>query len=64
VIFTERIETLRFLHEHLPPLLKLKDGQTTMLHGGMPTREQQQVVEDFGRDEYSLATASRLRRGI
>lgn len=54
VIFTERIETLRFLHEHLPTLLKLKDGQTTMLHGGMPDTEQQQVVEDFGRDESPL----------
>lgn len=54
VIFTERIETLRFLHEHLPPILKLKSGQTTMLHGGMSDTDQQQIVEDFGRDESPL----------
>ncbi|NCC26189.1 MAG: ATP-dependent helicase, partial [Deltaproteobacteria bacterium] len=54
VIFTERIETLRFLHEHLPPLLKLKDKQATMLHGGLPDTDQQGIVEDFGRQESPL----------
>ena len=51
VIFTERIETLRFLREHLEKDLKLKPEQIDILHGTMPDVEQQRVVEDFGRDE-------------
>jgi hypothetical protein len=51
VIFTERIETLKFLSEHLPQDLKLKPDQTTILHGGLPDVDQQKIVEDFGREE-------------
>ncbi len=50
VIFTERIETLHWLREHLPRDLKpkLRDNQIEILHGGMSDIEQQRVVEDFG----------------
>ena len=50
VIFTERIETLHWLHEHLPHDLKpkLRDNQIEILHGTMSDIEQQRVVEDFG----------------
>ncbi len=51
VIFTERIETLRFLEEHLLKDLKLKNNQIAILHGSMPDIEQQKVVEDFGKEE-------------
>jgi len=51
VIFTERIETLKFLHEHLKSDLGLTANQIAMLHGSLPDTEQQDVVENFGRDE-------------
>jgi superfamily II DNA or RNA helicase len=51
VIFTERIETLKFLHEHLKSDLGLREDQIAILHGSLPDTEQQEVVEDFGRDE-------------
>ncbi len=51
LIFTERIETLRFLQKNLPRDLKLKDDQTEILHGSMSDVDQQKIVEDFGKDE-------------
>ena len=51
VIFTERIETLRFLQEQLLKDLKLKGSQINVLHGTLPDVEQQRVVEDFGKEE-------------
>jgi len=51
VIFTERIETLLFLHEHLQKDLNLKDKQVEILHGSMPDVDQQRIVEDFGKEE-------------
>ena len=51
VIFTERIETLKFLHEHLQKDLGLSPEQIAKLHGSLPDTEQQDVVENFGRDE-------------
>lgn len=50
VIFTERIETLRFLDEHLKKDLGLKDEQVATLYGSMSDVDQQRVVEDFGRE--------------
>lgn len=51
VLFTERIETLNFLHEHLPRDLGLRPDQVKMIHGsGMSDVELQQIVEDFGRE--------------
>jgi len=51
VIFTERIETLHFLHTNLSKDLKLKDSQVEILYGGMSDVEQQEVVENFGKEE-------------
>lgn len=51
VVFTERIETMRFLEKNLPNDLGLREGMTEVLHGGMSDIEQQRVVEDFGREE-------------
>lgn len=49
VIFSERIETLRWLREHLTADLKLKPNQIEVLHGQMADTEQQELVERFGR---------------
>jgi SNF2 family DNA or RNA helicase len=50
VIFTERIETLNFLHKNLKLDLKLDDDQVAILHGTMDDIEQQGVVEQFGNE--------------
>lgn len=54
VVFSERIETLRFLENQLKEDLKLKPNQITQLHGGMSDIEQQGIVEAFGKPETSL----------
>lgn len=55
VIFSERIETLKWLQSQLAADLKLKpEQQLAVLHGGMSDTEQQEVVERFGRKEDSL----------
>ncbi|MDZ7697622.1 MAG: DEAD/DEAH box helicase [Deltaproteobacteria bacterium] len=51
IIFTERIETIKFLEKHLPKDLKLKDSQVEILHGGLPDIEQQAIVERFGKEQ-------------
>ncbi len=51
VIFTERIETMRWLAEHLQQDFRLPNGAIQTLHGGMSDIDQQKIVEEFGRDE-------------
>ncbi|MBT3223634.1 MAG: DEAD/DEAH box helicase family protein, partial [Proteobacteria bacterium] len=46
VIFSERIETLKFLRDHLGVDLKLKPAQVALLHGGLSDTDQQAIVED------------------
>jgi superfamily II DNA or RNA helicase len=48
VIFTERIETLKFLQRELPPRLGLSERQVEILHGQRSDEDLQQVVERFG----------------
>lgn len=50
VIFTERIETLKFLEGSLQRDLALRDNQIATLHGTMDDVDQQHVVESFGKD--------------
>lgn len=40
VIFTERIETLKFLHVNLIKDFKLNENQAVMLHGSLPDQEE------------------------
>ncbi|WP_219862613.1 DEAD/DEAH box helicase [Vreelandella piezotolerans] len=54
VIFSERIETLNWLHGQLSQDLKLKPEAIRILHGGMSDIEQQEIVEDFGKPESKL----------
>lgn len=51
VIFTERIETMRFLACQLRIDLKLDKNQVQEMYGGMSDSEQQTIVEDFGRED-------------
>ena len=54
VIFTERLETLRFLKENLVPALGLKEGQWRELTGSMSDTEQGEVIEAFGKTQDPL----------
>lgn len=49
VIFSERIETLNWLHQQLGKDLGLNHKQLAIMHGGMTDTEQQELVERFGR---------------
>lgn len=51
VIFTERIETMRFLAAQLRKDLNLNETIVQEIYGGMSDGEQQKIVEDFGREE-------------
>lgn len=55
VIFTERIETMKYLvaqlKKDLRKELKLKDDAIQEISGGMSDAEQQEIVENFGREE-------------
>jgi len=54
IIFTERIETMNYLYENLAENLNLKEKQIAILHGGMSDVDQQEVVEEFGKDSSSI----------
>ena len=54
VVFTERIETLKFLQTHLKEQLGLADNAVAILHGGLPDTDIQNTVEDFGRTNSPL----------
>lgn len=51
VIFTERIETMKYLAEHLRADLNLKANAVQEISGGLSDSEQQEIVENFGREE-------------
>lgn len=51
VIFTERIETMKYLAEQLRQDLGLHADAIQEIYGGMSDAEQQQIVEEFGRTE-------------
>lgn len=51
VIFTERIETMKYLAENLKRDMKLADNQLEVIYGGMSDKELQRIVDEFGRAE-------------
>ena len=54
VVFSERLETLRWLHGQLQHDLRLRAQQITIMHGQLSDTEQQDIVERFGRREDPL----------
>jgi SNF2 family DNA or RNA helicase len=54
VIFTERLETMRFLKENLQRDLKLKEDAIETLDGSMADVELNQVIESFGDNKSKL----------
>lgn len=54
VIFTERIETLKFLAERLAADLSLPPGAVRAMSGAMGDLEIQELVEEFGKDRSGL----------
>ena len=51
VIFTERIETMKYLAEQLQRDLHLRPNTIQTISGSMSDSEQQEIVENFGREE-------------
>ena len=51
VIFTERIETMKYLAENIRKDMNLSDKQVEVMHGGMSDKELQRIVDEFGRAE-------------
>ena len=51
VIFTERIETMKYLAEHLREDLSIPATAIQEISGGMSDAQQQEIVENFGRTE-------------
>ena len=54
VLFTERIETLKFLQQHLARRLGLAEAAVAILHGQLPDKEIGDTVEDFGKQHSKL----------
>jgi len=54
VLFTERIETLKFLQLHLPAMLGLKEREVAILHGQLGDKELSETVESFGKTHSPL----------
>lgn len=51
VIFTERIETKKFVAHHLRQDLGLPEGAIVEMDGSLSDSEQQRIVEEFGRTD-------------
>lgn len=51
VIFTESLETLSFLEDHLPNDLNLRPGQLAVMRGTMRDRDLTDIVDAFGKKE-------------
>jgi SNF2 family DNA or RNA helicase len=54
VIFAERIATLDYLKEKLKNDFKLNDEAIEYFHGGLPDTEQQQIIDDFGKEDSEI----------
>ncbi len=51
VIFSERLDTLRWLKENLPGAVRIAPEKVVVLDGSMSDTEQQEIVDRFGRQE-------------
>ncbi|MBS1636196.1 MAG: DEAD/DEAH box helicase [Bacteroidetes bacterium] len=51
VVFAERIDTLTYLKDNLTTDFKLKEESIQFFHGGLTDTEQQEIIDDFGRQD-------------
>ena len=51
VIFAERIDTLLYLRDNLKADFDLNDNTIQFFHGGLTDTEQQQIIDDFGKED-------------
>jgi superfamily II DNA or RNA helicase len=54
VVFTERIDTIRYLEARLQADFDLKPGALRIFHGSLTDTEQQQLIEDFGKADSDI----------
>ena len=51
VVFTERIETMKYLQRRLLDDFKMKNEQIVLFNGSLSDTEQEEMVADFGKEE-------------
>ena len=51
VVFTERIETMKYLKQRLLEDFNMKDEQIVLFNGSLSDTEQEEIVADFGKEE-------------
>ncbi|MBP7808643.1 MAG: DEAD/DEAH box helicase [Bacteroidia bacterium] len=54
VVFAERIDTLTYLRENLAYDFKLKEESVQFFHGGLTDTEQQDIIDDFGKQDSTV----------
>ena len=64
MVFTERIETVKFLQTHLAAKLGLADNAVAILRAQLPDTQIQQTVEDFWQDQLPVRLLIVLRRRL
>lgn len=51
VVFAERIDTIKYLKERLTEDFKLNEKSIEVFHGGQTDTEQQDIIDDFGKED-------------
>lgn len=54
VVFAERIDTLTYLRGNLQADFNISDDAIQYFHGGLTDSEQQNIIEDFGKEDSSV----------
>lgn len=54
VVFTERIETMKYLKSRLVKDYKMNDEQVVLFHGSLTDTEQEELVADFGKENSKI----------
>ncbi|MBS1778812.1 MAG: DEAD/DEAH box helicase [Bacteroidetes bacterium] len=54
VIFAERIDTLEYLKQQLTADFKMSEDAIQFFHGGLSDTEQQNIIDDFGKEDSTV----------